>query len=245
MRIEDRLQLAKRFVQRPVLAGYKLRTAQPITMLAANRPPQLEQLLVQIAGQAIHPFDISPVGQVQQRTQVQLAVPCMPKQRRGDLVFFQDVNHLGQKLGQGFRRYGHVLHKRQGTRRSLQTVQGRHDFPRQFPVKIDIGRVQGDPRADEMALGGLQPAEHHADAVLDRCHVVPVKLHQQYRLGFGRNQQIKPHVTFPRQAQVTPINQVAGAGLHGQHFRHGPRRLIQPVKQEEDYPAGRRQGINA
>ncbi len=84
-------------------------------MLATDRALNFLHVLIQIDRHIPHLAHALRTGQVQERTNVQLAMCGVCEKRGRDLMGLQHVLHLHEEIGQRGGRHGDVFHKRQRT----------------------------------------------------------------------------------------------------------------------------------
>ena len=245
LRVEDVLDLAEDVGQRPCRLAQKPAAAEPVPVLAADRPVRGQYFLVQIRRQLLHAVDVVLFGQVQKRAQVQLAVACVREQRGRDLVLLEHILQPRQEIRQRLGRHADILRKRQRPFGPSQPEERRDHMPRQSPEKLHVVRFQGQPRLKGQPLATADVVGDLLQPVPQFRGLVPLLLHQQQGLGRWRQQHVVPHIQLASQAEQPSIHQVARSGPHATDLQRSMRCILQPVKQQQDQTHVLGQGAGA
>ena len=245
LRIEDLLQLAEHIGERAELPAQVRRATEPVAMLAADRAAEQPDLFVQLRGQRLERRPIVGAGQIEKRPDVQLTVPRVAEERRGDLQPLEGVLRVLQEHRQRRRRHGHVLDTRHRARGALQPVERGHKAPRESPKELEVSFVFGDVRDSRERGLVLNQLDHFLELLPNIGRRFALLLDQQHRLGLARNQELVTHVVLACEIQMTPIHQVAGHRLERLEFEHRIGRLVEAVEHQEHAAAMHRERVDA
>ena len=160
-------------------------------------------------------------------------MPDVPEQRSGHLVLLERVLQAHQEIGEGRRGHRQILDERQRPSGPLEPVQRRHDPPRKLPKQLDL--LPGSKACRE------SNARRHfrrtrssvcADPLAHRDRILADVLDQQQSLGLRRQQQAVFRIVLAGQAQMPPIQQIAGARSKRQNLLHRQRGIFQRIEKQ-------------
>ena len=123
-------------------------------------PPMANTSAYKIVGQRLHFSNVVGVGDIEKRSDVQLTVADMAVERRGDLVLFERVLHLHQKVGQRRGGHGDIFDESKRAAVSFQPMQRGHHAARELPKPDDFGGVEGLAGIESQLLFAANAIDH-------------------------------------------------------------------------------------
>jgi hypothetical protein len=139
-------------------------------------------------------FALGGVAQIEKRPDVQLAVTHVAIKRGRDLMSFERVLKLDQKIGQRRGRHSHVFHNGNRTHIAFHAMQRGHYSPRQLPKQFDIDRIERLTCIERQLLLAAQAIDGLGKPLPHFCWVVAAMFHEQNGFRIRRNQ----HFVFRR-----------------------------------------------